>query len=46
MPYEIADMERAIAGEPESMYLNLTEDVMDLMTRFRKSWGVSYPEEE
>ena len=44
--YEIADMERAIAGEPESMYLNLTEDVMDLMTRFRKSWGVSYPEEE
>ena len=44
--YEIADMERAIAGEPESMYLNLTEDVMDMMTRFRKSWGVSYPEEE
>lgn len=44
--YEIADMERAVAGEPECMYLNLTEDVMDMMTRFRKSWGVSYPEEE
>lgn len=44
--YEIADMESAIAGEPESMYLNLTEDVMDLMTRFRREWGVSYPEEE
>ena len=43
--YEIADMERAIAGSPESMYLGYTEDVMDLMTRFRKSWGVSYPEE-
>ena len=44
--YEIADMESAIAGSPESMYLGYTEDVMDLMTRFRKSWGVSYPEEE
>ena len=43
--YEIAYMERAIAGSPESMYLGYTEDVMDLMTRFRKSWGVSYPEE-
>ena len=44
--YEIADMETAIAGSPECMYLGYTEDVMDLMTRFRKSWGVSYPEEE
>ena len=44
--YEIADMERAIAGEQECMYLNLTEDVMDMMTRFRRKWGVSYPEEE
>ena len=43
--YEIADMESAIVGSPESMYLGYTEDVMDLMTRFRKSWGVSYPEE-
>lgn len=43
--YEIADMERAIAGEQECMYLGYTEDVMDMMTRFRKSWGVSYPEE-
>ena len=44
--YEISDMERAIAGEPECMYLNLTQDVMDMMTRFRKEWGISYPEEE
>ena len=44
--YEIADMERAIAGEQECMYLGYTEDVMDLMTRFRREWGVSYPEEE
>lgn len=43
--YEIADMESAIVGSPESMYLGYTEDVMDLMTRFRRSWGVSYPEE-
>ena len=44
--YEIADMERAIAGEQECMSLSYTEDVMDMMTRFRKEWGVSYPEEE
>lgn len=44
--YEIADMERAIAGEQECMYLGYTEDVMDMMTRFRREWGVSYPEEE
>ncbi len=43
--YEIADMETAIAGSPEGMYLSYTEDVMDMMTRFRKEWGVSYPEE-
>lgn len=39
--YEIADMESAIAGSPESMYLGYTEDVMDLMTRFRREWGDS-----
>ena len=44
--YEISDMERAIAGEQECMCLSYTEDVMDMMTRFRKEWGVSYPEEE
>ena len=44
--YEIADMESAIAGSPEGMYLGYTEDVMDMMTRFRREWGVSYPEEE
>ena len=44
--YEIADMESAIAGEQECMYLGYTEDVMDMMTRFRREWGVSYPEEE
>ena len=44
--YESSDMERAIAGEQECMCLSYTEDVMDMMTRFRKEWGVSYPEEE
>lgn len=28
------------------MHLDYTEDVMDMMTEFRKSWGFTYPEEE
>ena len=28
------------------MKLELTEDVMKMMTRIRKDWGLTYPEEE
>ena len=44
--YEGEDMEQAIAGHPELMKLELTEDVMKMMTRIRKDWGLTYPEEE
>ena len=44
--YEIEDMEQAIAGHPELMKLEFTGDVMRMMTRIRKDWGLTYPEEE
>ena len=46
LAYEVEDMERAIAGQPEVMKLNYTEDVMHMMTEIRKQWGLIYPEEE
>ncbi len=46
LAYELADMERAIAGDEECMHLSYTQDVMNLMTEFRKEWGLTYPEEE
>ena len=40
-------MEHAIiGGDASAMQLSFSKDVMDLMTAFRKEWGVSYPEEE
>ncbi len=44
--YEVEDMEKAIAGNPEIMKLAYTEDVMRMMTRIRRDWGFTYPEEE
>lgn len=46
LAYELADMERAIGGDADCMCLSYTKDVMDLMTEFRKEWGMKYPEEE
>lgn len=43
--YEVADMEAAVAGEASIMHLDYTIDVMDMMTKIRKSWGFKYPEE-
>jgi len=42
--YELEDMERAIQNGGD-MLLPCTADVMSLMTRLRKEWGVIYPEE-
>lgn len=44
--YELDDMEAAIKGEQSHIYLDYTIDVMDMMTEFRKQWGMYYPEEE
>lgn len=43
--YEIEDMEKSVSGE-NCMHLDYTKDVMDLMSEFRKSWNMIYPEEE
>ena len=39
-------MEKAIAGDRKRMHWDYTKDVMDLMTEFRGTWGMKYPEEE
>lgn len=45
--YEIADLERAVAGDESKLKLiDFTSDVMETMTRLRRDWGVVYPEEE
>lgn len=46
LAYEIADLERAVAGDTHArQQLNTSADVMDLMTQLRAEWGVVYPEE-
>ena len=44
--YEIEDMEAAVGGNVNLMCQEYTIDVMDMMTRIRKDWGMKYPEEE
>ena len=46
LAYELHDMEMAINGDAECMRLDYTRDVMEMMTEFRNSWGLRYPEEE
>ncbi|HEL1598328.1 TPA: Gfo/Idh/MocA family oxidoreductase [Streptococcus suis] len=45
LSYEVADMEKAVAGIENTMHLAYTQDVMEIMTRLRKEWGLVYPEE-
>ncbi len=45
--YEMADLERAVAGDvAASQLIDLAADVMRIMTRVRADLGVVYPEEE
>ena len=44
--YEVQDMEAAVSGERDDMHLDFTVDVMELMTKIRRDWGMKYPEEE
>ena len=46
LKYELDDFEAAVRGEENHLYLDHTIDVMELMTRARKQWGMTYPEEE
>lgn len=45
LAYEVKDMERAVSGAENVMYLNYTTDVMEMMSALRKEWGLLYPEE-
>ena len=44
--YELSDMEAAVKGDTSRLHIDYTEDVMKIMTDFRKQWGLTYPEEE
>lgn len=46
LSYEIKDMEDAISGLENHLYLNLSKDVMDIMTKIRQDANLIYPEEE
>lgn len=44
--YEMLDMENTVlSGNEEEMKLELSQDVMRIMTQIRESWGLKYPEE-
>ena len=44
--YELSDMEQAIkSGDASAMKLDLSKDVMDIMTALRKTWNLKYPNE-
>lgn len=46
LDYEVADLERAVAGDERAARLiDCASDVMELMTGLRREWGVAYPEE-
>ena len=41
------DMEHAVqTRDASAMCLGYSRDVMDIMTRLRKEWGMKYPGEE
>ena len=45
--YEMLDMENAVkTGDASAMKLEYTKDVMDIMTKLRRSWNMKYPKEE
>ena len=41
--YEMMDMEQAVrSGDASNMQLQYSKDVMDIMTKLRKDWGMKY----
>lgn len=44
--YEIENMEKAIENGVNTMRLDYTIDVMNIMTELRKQWNIKYPEEK
>lgn len=46
MCYEIENMEKSVAKGKNTMRLDYTIDVMNVMTNLRKNWNMKYPEEK
>ena len=46
LKYELEDFEAAIRNEVNQLHLDYTIDVMELMTKSRYEWGMTYPEEK
>ena len=46
MCYEIENMEKSVAKGKNTMRLDYTIDVMNVMTNLRKNWNMNYPEEK
>lgn len=44
--YEIKNMKNAVESGKNTMRLQFTADVMDIMTKLRKQWNLKYPEEK
>lgn len=45
--YEMMDMEQAVrSGDASNMQPQYSKDVMDIMTKLRKDWGMKYPGEQ
>ncbi|MBD9151043.1 MAG: gfo/Idh/MocA family oxidoreductase [Lachnospiraceae bacterium] len=45
--YEMMYMEQAVrSGDASNMQLQYSKDVMDIMTKLRKDWGMKYPGEQ
>ena len=45
--YEMMDMEQAVrSGDASNMQLQYSKDVLDIMTKLRKDWGMKYPGEQ
>lgn len=46
LKYELEDFEAAVKTGDDLLHLDYTADVMELMTRARNEWGMTYPEED
>ena len=46
MCYEIENMENAISNGKNTMKLDYTIDIMNVMTKLRNDWNMKYPEEK
>ena len=45
LKYELEDFEAALCNGDKCLHLDYTVDVMELMTKARREWGLVYPEE-